>query len=149
MSKDIGNGFGLYVSASNPTTPEDISEYDLVGFSTGLSKSNSRNMIDASNKDSGADSEFESGRRTQEISGTFYADVEDGGNAGQETIQTAINDSSGSSIWWLITDNVTGHVQYHGESKPSQFDLDWPDEGMVQVDATLQVTGPQTRVAVT
>lgn len=149
MSKDIGNGFGLYVASTEPTTPENISEYDLVGFSTGLSLSNSRNMIDASNKDSGADSEYESGRRTKELTGTFYADVADGGNAGQETIETAQEDASGASVWWLITDNVTGHSQRHGEAKPSQFDLDYPDEGMVEVDVTLQVTGPTTKVAVT
>lgn len=149
MAKDIGNGFGLYVSATSPGTPEDIGEYNLVGFATGLSLSNSRNMIDASNKDSGADSEFESGRRTKEVSGTFYADVEDGANAGQDALKTAIDDSSGASIWWLITDNVTGHTQHYGEAKPSQFDLDFPDEGMVEIDATLQVTGSVTDVAVT
>lgn len=149
MSKEIGNGYGLYVSATDPTNPAEISEYDLVGFATALTYTNSRNMIDASNKDSGADSEFESGRRTKEVSGTFYADVADGGNAGQETLQTAIDDSSGSSVWWLISDNVTGNTQHHGESKPSQFDIDYPDEGMVEVDATLQVTGPTTKVAVT
>lgn len=149
MAKEIGNGYGLYLTDASPTTPEDISEYDLVGFATGLTLSNSRNQIDASNKDSGADSEFESGRRTQEITGTFYRDVSDGGNAGQEHIETQINDSSGSSVWWLITDNVTGHVQHYGEAKPSQFDLDFPDEGMIAVDATLQVTGSVTRDAVT
>jgi hypothetical protein len=149
MSKDIGNAFGLYTAATEPTTPEDIAEYNLVGFATALSYSNSRNMIDASNKDSGADSEFESGRRTKEVSGTFYADVADGGNAGQEVIETAINDAVGDSVWWLITDNVTGNVQHYGEAKPSQFDLDYPDEGMVEIDTTLQVTGPATRAAVT
>ena len=149
MSKDIGNGFGLYVSDTSPSTPEDIGEYDLVGFSTALSLANSRNMIDASNKDSGSDSEYESGRRTKEISSTFYADVEDGSNAGQEAIETAIDDSDGSSIYWLITDNVTNHVQHYGEAKPSQFDLDYPDEGMVEIDCTLQVDGPTTRAAVT
>lgn len=149
MGKNIGNGYGLYTSTTEPTSPKDIAEYDLVGFATDLSLSRSRNQIESSNKDSGADAEYEAGRRDQQVSGTFFGDIVHGNDAGQDNIETVFEDSAGDPIYWLITDNITGHVQYYGQANPSQFDLSFPDEGMVQVEATLQVDGGMTRDAVT
>lgn len=149
MGKDIGNGYGLYTSTTEPSTPQDIGEYDLAGFGTDLNLSRSRNQIDASNKDSGADSEYEAGRRDEQVSGTFFKDITHDNDAGQANIEDQLEDASGGSLWWLISDNVTDHVQYYGEAKPSQFDISFPDEGMVQIDVTLQVTGGSTRDAVT
>lgn len=149
MGKDVGNGYGLYTATSEPSNPEDISEYDLTGFGSDLNLSRSRNMIESSNKDSGADSEYEAGRRDQQLSGTFFLDTEHDNDAGQANLEDRFEDSSGDPVYWLISDNVTGHVQYYGEGLPSQFDLSFPDEGMVQVDVTLQVSGGMTRDAVT
>lgn len=139
----------MYVSGTQPATPGDIGEYDVAGFSTNLSFSRTRNMVDASNKDSGDDSEFEAGRRTSTITGTFFADITDDADAGQAAIETAINDADGNLVYWLITDNILGNRQYHGSALPSQFDLSWPDEGMVQIEVTLQVTGSFATEAVT
>ena len=145
MPKDIGNDYGLYLaSGTAPSTPGDPTEYDLAGFATDLNKSTSRNQIDASNKDSGADSEFIPGRRTREISTTFYKDTEFEGNAGQQHIEDTINDAVGGKVYYVITNETTGDVMYFGEANPSQFDVTLNDESMIAVDATLQVTGAET-----
>lgn len=148
MSKNVGNDYGLYLVTAEPTAKSDIDEYDLVGFATELQFTRSRNMIDASNKDSGEDSEFIAGRRTSEISSTFYADETHENDAGQAALEQALESKEGT-LYWLITNNELGSVQYYGEAKPSQFDLSMPDEGMIAVECTLQVTGAVTREAVT
>lgn len=153
MGKGIGNGFGLYVSAEAPTNGSegDISEYDLVGFDKDLNFPTSRNMIDASDKDSGGDSEFKPGRRTRTVDGTFNWDEVFDNDAGQKVLKDSVDADTESDalLYFLITDNVTGNEQTYGQGYCSSFDRSFPDEGMTEISATIQVDGAVTTQAVT
>lgn len=152
MSKGKGNGTGLYLTQTDPSAgPGDITNYDLVGFSKNLSYPSSRNMIDASDKDSDSDSEFEPGRRSRTIDGTFNYDLADGGDTGQGHAKTSFeaDSESAAKLYWLITDNVTGNIQHYGEGYCSNHEISYPDEGMAEVSLTIQVTGAVTDQAVT
>lgn len=152
MSKGIGNGFGLYLTQTDPSAgPGDITNYDLAGFDKDLTFPRSRNMIDASDKDSGADSEYEPGRRDATVEGTFNRDLAFENDAGQAHAITAYeaDTKANSKVWWLVTDNVVGNVQWYGEGFVSQADESFPDEGMAELSVTIQVSGSVTRQAVT
>lgn len=150
MSKKIGNGYALYVTATDPSGGEgDIGSYDVVGFAKDHNFSRSRNMIDASDKDSGADSEFKPGRRTQTLDGTTNRDVADGNDAGQEALEAAYeaDTEDASLLYFLLTNNVVGDTEYYGKAFVSQLDVSFPDEGMIETSFTFQCTDVVTRQA--
>lgn len=148
MGKDKGTDFGLYVNSSDPGSGYgDITNYDLVGFGQDLGLSIDRDMIESSDKDEGDDATFVGGRRTQEITHTVNGDITDGNDVGQDTILSALNDSTGAKVWFLITDNVSGNIQWYGTFIPANAEWTFPDQGMVEIDLTLQITGAVTKQA--
>lgn len=146
MGKGKGTDHGLYVSSTAPAggSETDITQYDLVGFGKDLGLSIDRDMIETSDKDTGSDSTFVGGRRTQEISQTVNGDKTDGGDAGQETILDALQDTAGDVVYFLITDNVAGNKAWWGKFIPSSGEWTFPDEDLVEIDLTLQITGAVT-----
>lgn len=146
MGKGKGTDHGLYVSDTAPAggSEGDITEYDLVGFGKDLGYSIDRDMIETSDKDTGSDSTYVGGRRTQEITQTVNGDKTDGGDAGQETILDKINDTAGDVVYFLITDNVSGNKEWYGQAIPSAAEWSFPDEELVELDLTLQITGGVT-----
>jgi len=149
MGKGKGTDHGLYVSSTQPASGNegDVAEYDLVGFGKDLSLSTDRNMIETSDKDTGSDSTFVAGRRSEEISHTVNGDKTEGADPGQDTLLTALRDTAGDAVYFLITDNVTGNRQWYGKLIPSSGEWTFPDEDLVEIDLTLQITGAVTTQA--
>lgn len=146
MPKDQGQDYALYVSKTAPAdgSKGDPSEYDLVGFAAENSISIDRELIEAANKESGGDMEYVSGRRTPTIEGTFHLDVQYGNNAGQQAILDELNkdsssDDSADELYFLLTDNVTGHTQFYGVCLTETAEVTMPDQDMIELSTTLQV----------
>ena len=147
MPKDQGQDYALYASKAAPTdgAEGDPTEYDgLVGFATENSISVDRELIEAANKESGGDMEHVTGRRTPTIEGTFFLDVQYDNDAGQQAILDELNKDPGDSasteqIYFLLTDNVTGHVQFYGVCLTETAEITMPDQDMIELSVTLQV----------
>jgi hypothetical protein len=146
MPKDQGQDYALYATTSEPSSggKGDPTNYDLVGFATENSISIDRELIEAANKESGGDMEYVTGRRTPTIEGTFMLDVQDGNDTGQETLLDNIQDDTDSTVYFLLTDNVTGHTQFYGECLTESAEVTMPDQDMIELSATLQVQGGVT-----
>lgn len=148
MPKDQGQDYALYLADSAPSDRTTPTGYDLVGFATENSISIDRELIEAANKDSGGDMEYVTGRRTPTIEGTFHLDVEDGADAGQQSILTEIQRDATDVLNFLLSDNVSGHIQFYGECLTESVEITMPDQDMIELSTTLQVQGGVTIGAV-
>lgn len=146
MSKGVGNSHGLYLANSEPSTPYDPADYEQLGFSTDLSFPRALNLIDASDKDSEKDSEYRAGRRNRTVEGTVFRNVAYQDDAGQQILEAKYN-ATAPRLWWLITDIIDGNALHYGEGFVSQADVALPDEGIIEMSVTIQVTGIVTRDA--
>lgn len=150
MAKGKGEDYSLYLSEDDPTPNEDqINQYDLIGFAQEHNLDFSRDLIEAADKDTGGDMEYIAGRREQTIDGTFHLDKEYANDSGQESLWNNIQETtSNDHVWFLLTDNVTGNQQYYGKVLVEEMSVSFPDQDMIEIDATLQVTGGLSRNAV-
>ena len=151
MPKDQGSDFALYLSPDDPGDGNrgKISQYDLVGFATENSLSFDRNLVESADKETGGDMTYVTGRRTQTVEGTFHFDVQEGNDSGQKDIYENIQQNSNERMWFLLTDNVTGHVQFYGQCFTESMEVSFPDQDMIELSATLQVHEGVTIQAVT
>jgi len=152
MPKGKGEDYSLYVSTSEPATATDISNYNLIGFAMDHNLNLSQDLIEAADKDTGGDMEYVPGRREQTVEGTFHLEKTHGstdGDQGQEVLFDNVqNTTSGDELYFLLTDNVTGHRQYHGRGIVEELDITFPDQDMIEVSLTFQIAGGITRTSV-
>lgn len=151
MPKDQGTDYALYLSDDDPGTGNygSISQYVLVGFATENSISIDKNLVESADKSTDGDMTYVSGRRTPTIEGTFHLDVQQGNDSGQQNIFDNIQKDSNERLFFLLTDNVTGHLQFYGEAFTENMEITFPDQDMIELSATLQVHGGVTIDAVT
>lgn len=151
MPKDQGQDFALYLSGDDPGTGNygKVTQYELVGFATEHSLSIDRNLVESADKSTGGDMEYVTGRRTGTIEGTFHLDVQHQNDKGQDNIWTNIQNDSNERLFFLLTDNVIGHVQWYGEVYTESIEMTMPDQEMIELTTTLQVHGGITQDAVT
>lgn len=144
MSKDIGQDYGLYLADSAPTDTSNTTGYNLVGFATEHSINIDRDLVEAANKDSGGDMEYVVGRRTTTIEGTFYLETAHADDPGQDDIFTEIQRDTTDTLYFLLSDNVSNHVQFVGEALTESAEVTMGDQEMIELSVTLQVQGSVT-----
>jgi hypothetical protein len=151
MPKDIGQDFAVYLSGSSPTSGSEGStgEYDLVGFSTEDSLNIDRDLIESADKgdSTGPDTDmtYVAARRTSTVEATVHKDTQYGSNAGQQLVLDNINGASANDdVWFLLTDDVAGHIQFYGKGKIENAELTLGDQEMIEMSLTLQVDGSLT-----
>jgi hypothetical protein len=144
MPKDQGTDYGLYLAQSQPGDVSTIAGYNLVGFATEHSLNFDKNLIESADKDTSGDMTYVSGRRTPTVEGTFHLDVQEGNDAGQQDIYENIQKDTNSRLYFLLTDDVAGHLQFYGECYTESMELTFPDQDMIELSATLQVHGGVT-----
>lgn len=141
MPKDQGQAYALYLSDTldDSADPSLASNYSLVGFATENSISIDRELIEAANKESGADMEYVTGRRTPTVEGTFFLDVEKGSDQGQDLLMTEVQRDATDVLNFLLTDDISGHIQFYGDCLTETLEVTMPDQDMIELSATLQV----------
>lgn len=151
MAKGKGEDYLLYLSEDDPGSNnyQDVNEYDLIGCALEHNLAFSRDLIEAANKDTAGDMEYIPGRREQTIEGTFHLDREYAKDSGQESLWNNIQENTTEDhVWFLLTDNITGNQEYWGKALVEDLDVSFPDQDMIEIDATLQVDGGLSRAAV-
>jgi hypothetical protein len=151
MGKDQGTDYALYLSDDDPGSNNygSINQYEIVGFATENSLNFDKNLIESADKDTSGDMTYVSGRRTPTVEGTFHLDVQQGNDAGQQNIFNNIQKDTNERLFFLLTDNVVGNLQFYGECYTESMELTFPDQDMIELSATLQVHGGVTIDAVT
>lgn len=141
MAKDQGQNYSLYLTddLGDSADPKLASNYELVGFATENSISIDRELIEAANKDSGADMEYVTGRRTPTVEGTFFMDVEKGTDNGQDLVMTEVQRDATDVLNFLLSDDISGHIQFFGDCLTETLEVTMPDQDMIELSATLQV----------
>ena len=140
MAKKLGRDYGFYVASG--TAPSDLavsSNYTEVGLITSRSYTRARNAVNVSDADSGDDSDYLSGRRERQIQIDGFFDAAT--NAGQDILESALEDTATTSIWWLFSTNVTGDRQIYGRAIVTAFDISADDDGGATFSATIMVSG--------
>lgn len=144
MAKGTGTSYALYLGTTAPTSAVDEADanYDVVSYSKSLDISFSTNVIDESDKDSSTFREVTAGRRSGTINWSGHLDLAD--DAGQaaaiDTILAATN-----SVYWLISDAVTGNELYHGQGVIGQTGVTYPDDAMAELSLTIECDGTITK----
>lgn len=151
MPKDQGTDYALYLSDDDPGANGygKISQYEIVGFATENSISFDKELVESADKQTSGDMTYVSGRRTPTVEGTFHLDVSEGNDAGQQNIYQNIQKDTNERLFFLLTDNVTGHIQFYGECYTESMEITMNDQEMIELSATLQVHGGVTIEAVT
>jgi hypothetical protein len=119
-TRHLGTEFLLYVAAGGaPATPDEITNYTLVGQSTGITLDGTGESIVVRDKDGS----------TTLGSTTAYTMTGGWNQSGADDAGVAIIQDGyvgKTDIGWLITTNTTGHTQYRGEAVPTAFSRDFP-----------------------
>lgn len=142
MAREIANAQLLYVASSVPSTPDEIAEYTVIEQVANLSWDLQAEEITATDRDGSA---VLAGEVTTTVSFSVNADNKTG-TAGQELVWAAL--IAKSTLWWLITTDVTGDMQVYGDGKVTSgnanADVDTPLTG----DFAIGNDGAITRAAV-
>lgn len=136
-----GGQYGFYFSDTAPANPAAIDDYTLVGMVTTWNRQRTKEVQRAEDRD---------GSGT--IGGTKDYAINVGvnsiatGEAGQEALFDAYD--TGVEGYWLMTDNVAGHIQEYGRASVTQ-DTDTKDNGSPATAAfVLTGSGEVTRAEV-
>lgn len=144
-----GQDYRLYVASSAPATDFDPQDavWDLVGFSTDTGMTLGKDLIETSNKSTAYDETHIAGRRSGEGSETVYAETEHAASSeGQELLWTSYN-SDDQSIYFLISNDVSGDFALQGQVYVSEIDFTATDQEIVELDISYTVTGGVSRGA--
>lgn len=146
MAKGKGNIIALFVAqpASTPlSTPEDISEYTLVGFRKGTAISGSASSVDLTDSQSAA-MENTPGIPGASVSGTFNYDF--AGDAGQNILRYC--KKNGVQCHWLLTPvnadsdtQVAGLLQHRGIGSVEDVSPGFGHESSAEISVTINVSG--------
>jgi hypothetical protein len=144
-----GKEYLLYVNAaSEPATPDEITNYTLVGLMRNTNFTDSSERITSSNKDNGS--------RTTTLAGdqsfTLTGEVEWGhdSDAGQEIIWDAVKTTTSANklVYFLLTSDVTSDIQVRGSGNAVSWDLGTPNNDIATASFELAGNGDYTKEAV-
>ncbi len=119
-----GGDYLLYVNAtSEPTDPDEITNYTLVGLGQNLSFSDTSNTLASNNKANGARGTTLPGSQQYSLSGSVEWAHDT--NTGQEAVWDAVKTTTSANkvLYWLITTNVTGDIQLRGSANALNWEL--------------------------
>jgi len=105
-----------------------------------------RAALETSTKDDGDESTFIGGRRNSTINGTAYFDRTE--DTGQAVLQAAFESATGI-IYFLITTDTAGDEEFYGSGVLTSKNISFPDESIMQLDFSIQVSGALNQGAVT
>lgn len=143
MAKTQGHDWRLYVGSSAPGTDFDSGDavWDLVGFSTDTNLNPTKELIESADKDSAYESTYVAARRDATVSETVFSEATHSAtDEGQELLWTSYN-SDDTSIYFLVSDGVTGNEAFQGQAYVEDLDKSMSDQEMTELDVSLQVTG--------
>lgn len=120
MARSLGDNYLLYVAAGGaPATPDETTNYTVVGQSTGVTLDGTGESVVVRDKDG---SETLGASTAYTLSGGVnQSKVSDAGVAIIRAAWAAKTD-----VGWLITSNVTGEQQFRGVGVPTAFSRDMP-----------------------
>jgi len=144
-----GKEYLLYVnSATEPTDPDEITNYTLVGLLRDVNFSDVSERIESNNKDNGSRGTTLSGNQNYTISGTVEWGHDD--DAGQDIIWDAVQTTTSANkiLYWLITSNVTNDLQIRGNANALSWELGLPNNEIATANFELGGNGAYTKEAV-
>lgn len=119
--RHLGTQYLFYFSeTAAPLVPDEITNYELVGRSTGIDLASTSETTTIRDKDG-----------VSQLPGTSTYTVTGGFNTtavpddGQKAIGSAKRSKAKGA--WLITDGVTGHTQYRGTGTVTEYGQSKPD----------------------
>lgn len=146
MAKGKGTIYALFVAANAAvalSTPEDITEYELVGNRKGTGITNNAPSVDMTDSEDNAMSNVP-GLPNYSVTGTFNNDH--AGDAGQNIMRTALK--TGVQIHWLLTPvnadsdaQQAGLLQHRGTGSVEDFSDTHGHESPSEVSANIKVNG--------
>lgn len=130
-TRHLGTQYLFYWSASaSPVDPDEITNYELVGQSTGIALAATSETVTIRDKD-GTTNIPSTGSYT--VTGGFNAVAE--GDDGQTALYTAKGSKARGA--WLITDLATGHIQFRGTGTVTDYGQDKPDNNAATGSFTI------------
>lgn len=138
--RHLGQTYLMYVKAgpSAPVTPDEIAGYSLLGRVTTWNRQKTAAATNIRDKDG-------PGTIAGDIDAVINVAVNfvNTGDNGQEIMEDAMD--TGSEIYWLKTDNTTGHIQEYGRGVLTSSTWDEPDNAAATKSFVLSVNGTITR----
>jgi hypothetical protein len=144
-----GKEYLLYVnSASEPATPDEITNYTLVGSLQDVTFTDTSEQLTSNNKDNGSRVTTLPGNQSYTITGVVEWEHDD--DAGQDTIWDAVKTTTSANklLYWLITTDVTSDLQIRGSAYAVNWELGLPNNEIATASFELAGNGDYTKEAV-
>lgn len=150
MADASGRQFGtdvlLYVASAAPTTAGDEADaaYKPVGLLTDNPFSSTRDVKRAADKEQSGFTGAQLGTGSYNVQCTAHRNVVP--DAGQKILRDA--HISGDSVYWLISDGVTGNDCVYGTGVVSSYSETNPNDDYTTCQATIEGDGAPTFAAI-
>lgn len=147
MGAKDGRVYSLFLATAAPTTATDSSDaaYAEVLLVRSHNLAEVIAAIDITTKDDGDNSAYTGGRADRDINVSCLLDTAAG--TGQTKLKTAIA-AAGHGMWFLLTSDVTGDIEWYGQAVPTNRTFDFPDGAPATLDFTLKVNGAITEAVI-
>jgi len=144
-TEKVGKDFLFYINAgSEPSTPDEITNYTKVGLITSFEFSLSADRIPVVHKDTGNFRETLGGSQgyTINLSGVVPTD----GNAGHTIVHDAAKATADASklVYWLNTSDVTNDYQKRGSGRVLDYTESHPTDDVITWTAVIEGNGDYT-----
>jgi len=145
----VGKDYLFYVNATTePATPDEITNYTLVGLVRNVNFTDSGESIQSSNKDNGSRTTTFAGNQSYNLAVDGEWGHDD--DAGQDAIWDGVKTTTSANkvLYWLLTSDTTSDIQIRGSARALEFSLDTPNDDIMTFSASLEGIGDYTKEAV-
>lgn len=142
-----GKEYLLYVNAtSEPALPDEITNYTLVGSLQSVNFSDTSEQLVSNNKDNGARTTKLAGNQDSTLTGTV--EWEHDVDAGQDILWNGVKSTTTKTVYFLVTTDVTGDIQFRGNGVATNWDLGLANNEIATADFEIAVSGDYTKETV-